>query len=44
MPTLHTHAIMNNGEEELVTLFWADEFFDPEHPDTYHEPVVAKGI
>jgi UDP-2-acetamido-2,6-beta-L-arabino-hexul-4-ose reductase len=35
MPTLHTHSITNIGDTELITLFWADEYFDPAHPDTY---------
>jgi UDP-2-acetamido-2,6-beta-L-arabino-hexul-4-ose reductase len=39
MPTMHTHSITNVGEDELVTLFWADEFFDPENPDTTFEEV-----
>jgi len=39
MPTLHTHKITNIGDDELITLFWADEFFDPDHPDTYFEEV-----
>lgn len=39
MPTLHTHSIANVGSGELVTLFWANEIFDPEHPDTYPEAV-----
>lgn len=34
MPTLHTHNITNTGSDELVTLFWAHEIFDPDHPDT----------
>lgn len=42
IPTLHTHAITNTGEDELITLFWADEFFDPEKPDTYFEPVIKE--
>ena len=25
--------------EDLVTVMWASEPFDPEHPDTYFEPV-----
>ena len=25
--------------EDLVTVMWANEPFDPEHPDTYGEPV-----
>jgi UDP-2-acetamido-2,6-beta-L-arabino-hexul-4-ose reductase len=39
MPTLHTHSIANIGSRDLVTLFWANEIFDPEHPDTYPEAV-----
>lgn len=39
MPTLHTHEITNVGDSELLTLFWAHEFFDPQRPDTYAEPV-----
>lgn len=39
MPTLHTHNISNVGSGELVTLFWSNEIFDPEHPDTYAETV-----
>ena len=37
IPTLHTHNITNIGEGELITLFWADEIYDPENPDTYAE-------
>lgn len=40
MPTLHTHSIENTGPGELVTLFWAHEFFDPADPDTFLEPVL----
>ncbi len=39
MPTLHTHDITNTGADELVTLFWANEIFDSERPDTYREDV-----
>jgi len=39
MPVWYTHNISNIGEEELVTLFWINEFFDPEDPDTYYEKV-----
>lgn len=39
IPTLHTHNITNIGDTDLITLFWADEFFDPENPDTYFEEV-----
>ncbi len=40
IPTLHTHSITNIGDNELITLFWADEFFDAESSDTYFEEVV----
>jgi UDP-2-acetamido-2,6-beta-L-arabino-hexul-4-ose reductase len=40
MPTLHTHSIENVGETDLITLFWADEFFDPKAPDTYADAVL----
>jgi UDP-2-acetamido-2,6-beta-L-arabino-hexul-4-ose reductase len=39
MPTMWTHSITNVGTDELLTLFWADEMLDPEHPDTYPERV-----
>lgn len=36
----YTHNIINLSEtENLVTLMWANEQFDPAHPDTYFEPV-----
>jgi UDP-2-acetamido-2,6-beta-L-arabino-hexul-4-ose reductase len=39
IPTLHTHDITNTGREDLITLFWSHEIFDPEHPDTFPETV-----
>jgi len=39
MPVWYTHNITNTGEEELVTLFWINEFFDTDDPDTYYEEV-----
>ncbi|MFZ1771071.1 MAG: glucose-6-phosphate isomerase family protein, partial [Caldilinea sp.] len=41
IPPGYTHSIENTGDSELVTLFWADEIFDPSHPDTYALPVLA---
>lgn len=41
MPTLHTHSIENTGSEPLLTLFWANEIFDPEFPDTYATKVLS---
>jgi UDP-2-acetamido-2,6-beta-L-arabino-hexul-4-ose reductase len=39
MPTLWVHSITNTGPGELVTLFYADEVYDPANPDTYPEDV-----
>lgn len=39
MPPLHTHNITNTGTTDLLTLFWSNEIFDPEAPDTVFEPV-----
>ncbi len=39
MPTMWVHSITNTGPDELITLFYADELFDPERPDTYPEEV-----
>lgn len=36
----YTHNIINLSDtEDLVTLMWANESFDPDRPDTYFEPV-----
>lgn len=36
----YTHNIINLSEtENLVTVMWANEIFDPAHPDTFFEPV-----
>lgn len=36
IPPGYTHSIENVGDGELVTLFWANQVFDPEKPDTYY--------
>ncbi|MBP3650986.1 MAG: NAD-dependent epimerase/dehydratase family protein [Clostridia bacterium] len=36
----YTHNIINlSNTENLVTVMWANEMFDPTHPDTFFEPV-----
>lgn len=36
----YTHNIINLSDtQELVTVMWANEQFDTEHPDTFFEPV-----
>lgn len=39
MPVWHTHNITNIGDEDLYTIFWTNEFFDPQDPDTFFETV-----
>ena len=39
MPIWYTHNIKNIGEEELYTIFWINEFYDANDPDTYFEKV-----
>lgn len=39
MPIWHTHNITNVGVEELYTIFWINEHFNPEDADTYFEKV-----
>lgn len=40
IPPGYTHSIENTGTEELVTLFWSSEVFDPARPDTIADPVL----
>jgi len=35
MPTLWTHSITNTGDQDLLTLFYADDEYNPDAPDTY---------
>lgn len=39
MPIWFTHNITNIGDTELLTMFWINEVYDPNDPDTYYEPV-----
>ncbi|HEX9999956.1 MAG TPA: capsular biosynthesis protein [Actinoplanes sp.] len=41
MPSMWAHSITNVGHSELLTLFWANEVFDPLNPDTYPERVSS---
>lgn len=40
MPIWYTHNITNTGDEELITLFWINEPYDPDDPDTYFVDVT----
>lgn len=35
IPPGYTHSIENIGQNEVITLFWSNEMFNPEKPDTY---------
>lgn len=38
-----THNIINLSDtEDLVTVMWCNEIFDPSHPDTFGEPVIKE--
>lgn len=39
IPAGYTHNITNIGSDDLVTVMWANEIFDPQYPDTYYEEV-----
>lgn len=39
IPTGYTHSIVNTGDEDLVTVMWANEPFNKDKPDTYFLPV-----
>ena len=39
MPIWYTHNIKNIGQEELITVFWINEPYNPEEPDTWFEKV-----
>ncbi|MFN7890857.1 MAG: NAD-dependent epimerase/dehydratase family protein [Pirellula sp.] len=40
IPPGYTHSIENVGESDMLVLFWANEIFDPNVPDTYFEKVL----
>jgi UDP-2-acetamido-2,6-beta-L-arabino-hexul-4-ose reductase len=40
IPALHTHQIENIGEDDLLTMFWCNEIFQPADPDTFYEQVA----
>lgn len=40
IPPGYTHSITNVGSEDLITLFWSSEVYDPKHSDTYYEDVL----
>jgi len=41
MPVWFTHNIKNIGDEELYTIFWINEHFNPDDSDTFFESVIG---
>jgi UDP-2-acetamido-2,6-beta-L-arabino-hexul-4-ose reductase len=39
IPPGYTHSIENVGTGDMITIFWANEIFNPNEPDTYNESV-----
>lgn len=39
MPIWYTHNITNIDKEDIYVIFWINEFFNPDDPDTFFEPV-----
>ncbi|MEG0509622.1 MAG: glucose-6-phosphate isomerase family protein, partial [Eubacterium sp.] len=39
IPPGYTHNIINEGDTDLVTFMWCNEYFDPNNPDTFFEEV-----
>lgn len=40
MPSLHSHSIENIGNDNLLTMFWTHDLFDPMNPDTFIDKVL----
>ena len=40
IPVGYTHSITNIGDDDLLTIMWANEPFDPNNPDTIFEEVI----
>ena len=40
IPPGYTHSIENIGSTEMITLFWVNEQFDTQKPDTYMNEVM----
>lgn len=39
IPVGHVHSIRNIGDDDLITVFWANEIHNKDNPDTYYEKV-----
>lgn len=39
IPCGYTHSIANIGDDDMATVMWVNEVFDPDNSDTYYEEV-----
>ena len=44
IPPGYTHSLTNIGTDDLITIMWANEIYDPTNPDTFFEPVLLKEV
>ena len=42
IPTGYTHEITNEGTEDMVTVMWANEAYNPDKPDTFYLDVERR--
>ncbi len=42
IPPGNTHSIENTGDKDMICLFWANQIFNPEQPDTHFDPVIKE--
>ena len=40
IPPGYTHSIENVGDQQMIVLFWVNQIFDPNQPDTYYDEVI----
>lgn len=42
IPPGYVHDMTNTGENEMIMIVWANQIFDPEHPDTYPSTIIEE--
>ncbi|MCI9888338.1 NAD-dependent epimerase/dehydratase family protein [Micrococcales bacterium 31B] len=40
MPTGWSHSVENTGNDDMLTMFWINEIYNPDDPDTFFEAVT----
>ena len=40
IPPGYTHNITNVGREDMLVIFWSNEIFEPERPDTFYSEII----